>query len=130
MKTTRTRATLTGLLLGAVLAAPAGANGPVHTIVFLPGHTHAQGHGYLTGIRDRALFAFHARAGWRLRVNIVGHGPTRGVLTFPNGQQDGGPGGVVFDDRLTQTGRYRLRVTESSMANAWHGTVVVYLTRH
>ena len=56
-------------------------------------------------------------------------GPTRGVVTYPSGQQDGSTGGVVFDTRVNETGRYHLRVTESSMGTAWRGRVIVDVTR-
>jgi hypothetical protein len=72
-------------------------------------------------------FSVSARAGQQMIVWIVGRGPTRGVVYFPNGQQDGQPGGRVFDGSLPVTGTYRIRVTEDSMAEAWSGRVDVVL---
>jgi len=46
-------------------------------------------------------------------------------VIFPSGKQDGGPGGVVFDDKIDESGDYRIGVTESSMANAWRGNFTV-----
>jgi hypothetical protein len=37
---------------------------------------------------------------------------TGGVVIYPSGKQDGGPGGIVFDSDLTETGKYRIRVTQ------------------
>jgi hypothetical protein len=85
------------------------------------GQTVASVKGALRHIHDEASFVVRARAGQHMRITITGEGPTRGVVTFPSGQQDGGPGGLVFDDRLPETGDYRIRVTESSMGEEWKG---------
>jgi len=66
-----------------------------------------------------------AQANQQMRVEIKGRGPTRGVLYFPSGKQDGGPGGIIFDGVIDENGEYRIRVTESSMANSWHGRFTV-----
>jgi hypothetical protein len=81
--------------------------------------------GSLRSINDKALFILRARSGQRMRVNISGAGATRGIVIFPSGKQDGAPGGVIFDDVLTETGDYRIRVTESSMAEEWRGSFVL-----
>ena len=91
-------------------------------IVFARGATVARTTGYLRGVRDEAWFVIRAGAGQHMRVEIRGRGPTRGVLFFPSGKQDGGPGGVIYDDVIAEAGDYRIRVTESSMANAWRGS--------
>src|SRR5256885_17257472 len=94
-------------------------------INFARGATRATARGYLRGIRDEAFFVLRAQANQHMRVEISGRGATRGVVIFPSGKQDGGPGGVVFDDKIDETGDYRIRVTESSMANAWRGNFTV-----
>ena len=94
-------------------------------IYFTRGATQAAARGYLRGIRDEVNFVLRAKAGQHMRVEINGRGATRGVVIFPSGKQDGGPGGVVFDDNLDEIGDYRIRVTESSMANAWRGSFTV-----
>lgn len=94
-------------------------------IYFARGATRASARGYLRGVNDQALFVLRAKAGQHMRVEISGRGATRGVVIFPSGNQDGGPGGVVFDDNLNESGDYRIRVTESSMANAWRGSFTV-----
>src|SRR5947207_15583674 len=78
--------------------------------------------GYLRGMRDEVNYVLRAKAGQHMRVEIRGRGPTRGMVTFPSGEGEGGPGGVVFDGNIPDTGDYRIRVTESSMANAWRGS--------
>jgi hypothetical protein len=52
-------------------------------------------------------------------IIVKGHGPTRGVVSFPNGGSNGQPGGRVFDGTLPVSGDYRIRVTESAMGEAW-----------
>ena len=96
-------------------------------VYFARGATRATVRGYLRGIRDEALFVLRAKAGQHMRVEIRGRGPTRGVVVFPSGGQDGGPGGVVFDGNIPDTGDYRIRVTESSMAEAWRGSFTLII---
>jgi hypothetical protein len=90
-------------------------------IRFKKGQTIAYVKGTLRHIHDEASFVLRARAGQHMSITITGEGPTRGVITFPSGKQDGGPGGLVFDDHLPETGDYRIRVTESSMGEEWKG---------
>src|ERR1700686_5342173 len=96
-------------------------------IYFARGATEARVTGYLRGIRDEAVFVLRAKAGQHMRVDIRGRGAPRGTVMFPNGQQDGAPGGVVFDGILPVAGDYRIRVTESSMADAWSGSFTVII---
>ena len=117
-------------MLASALLISSGFISPVaaqQRVTFARGATVARVTGYLRGIRDEAVFVLRAQAGQHMRVEIKGHGATRGVVIFPSGKQDGGPGGVVFDDNIDETGDYRIRVTESSMANAWRGSFTVII---
>jgi hypothetical protein len=96
-------------------------------VYFARGATRATARGYLRGMRDEANFVLRAKAGQHMRVEIKGRGATRGVVTFPSGQADGQPGGVIFDGILPDTGDYRIRVTESSMADPWRGNFTVII---
>src|SRR3989442_197914 len=96
-------------------------------IIFARGATRATARGYLRGVRDEAFFVLRAQANQHMRVEISARGATRGVVIFPSGKQDGGPGGVVFDDKIDETGDYRIRVSESSMADAWRGNFTVII---
>ncbi len=107
------------------LVSSVGAQKPQQRVAFARGATVARVTGYLRGINDEALYVLHARAGQHMRVEINGRGATRGVVIFPSGKQDGQPGGLIFDDNIDETGDYRIRVTESSMANAWRGRFVL-----
>ena len=96
-------------------------------VYFARGATRATARGYLRGIRDEANFVLRAKAGQHMRVEIRGRGATRGMVTFPSGQGDGQPGGVIFDGILPDTGDYGIRVTESMMANPWRGSFTVII---
>src|SRR5712691_1554276 len=96
-------------------------------VYFARGAARATVRGYLRGARDEANFVLRARAGQHMRVEIRGRGATRGMVTFPSGQGDGQPGGVIFDGILPDTGDYGIRVTESSMANAWRGSFTLII---
>ena len=96
-------------------------------VYFARGATRATARGYLRGIRDEANFVLRAKAGQHMRVEIRGRGATRGMVTFPSGQGDGQPGGVVFDGILPDTGDYRISVSESSMADPWRGSFTVII---
>jgi hypothetical protein len=93
------------------------------------GQTTGSVKGRLKNIHDQAFFVLWARKGQHMRVNIQGEGPTRGEVIAPSGQGIGGsPGGVVFDEDLPETGDYRIRVTESMMAEEWKGSFVLTVT--
>jgi hypothetical protein len=94
-------------------------------ITFANGAYSAQAHGQLTGIDSELWFVVDARASQSMITVVEGAGPTRGVVTFPNGQMDGQPGGRVFDGLLPASGDYRIRVTESPMGEGWSGRVDV-----
>ena len=85
-----------------------------HPIVFKPGQTRAQASGRFSKTVREVYFSFHANAGQHLLVRITPKAPqliTAGTVIYPSGKQDGGPGGIVFDSDLTESGEYRLRVT-------------------
>ena len=115
------------LTTAAVIACASSAATAQTRIYFARGATRATVRGYLGGMRDEVLYVLRAKAGQHMRVEIRGRGATRGVVMFPSGGQDGGPGGVVFDGILPDTGDYRIRVTESSMAEAWRGNFTLII---
>jgi hypothetical protein len=58
-------------------------------------------------------YCVYARAGQTMKVTITPltpDMPTLGHIVFPSRQQDGGPGGVVFDDKLPEEGKYEIYV--------------------
>jgi hypothetical protein len=106
-------------------ACVAGAAACPIRIRFAAGAYAGQARSRLTGINAEKWFVVNARAGQEMIVIVKGAGATRGTVHFPNGQQDGQPGGRVFDDTLPVSGDYRIRVTESLMGEAWNGRVDV-----
>lgn len=58
-------------------------------------------------------YCVYARAGQTMKVTVKPLAPdmaTQGHIVFPSGQQDGGPGGIIFDDKLSEEGRYEIHV--------------------
>ncbi len=115
------------LAVAAVIALASLATFAQARVYFARGATRATARGYLRGIRDKANFVLRAKAGQHMRVEIRGRGATRGTVTFPSGQSDGQPGGLIFDGILPDTGDYGISVTESSMADPWRGSITVII---
>ena len=92
-------------------------------IVFARGATVGRASAYIRGMRDHVEFVIRLSAGQNVRVEIDGHGSTRGVLIWPSGKQDGGPGGVIYEGEVDETGDYKISVGESLMGEPWRGTV-------
>lgn len=122
----RIRSIFGGVLFVAIIATGAIADGQTR-IYFARGATRATARGYLRGAHDQANFVLQAKAGQHMRVEIRARGATRGTVTSPSGQSDGQPGGVIFDGILPDTGDYHIRVTESTMADAWRGSFTVII---
>jgi hypothetical protein len=113
------------IVCAAVVSASAQTENAPRRIVFARGATVGRASGYLSGMRDRAFFVVRLNSGQHIRVEIVARGATRGVLIWPSGKQDGGPGGVIFDGDTDETGDYKVSVGESMMANPWRGPITV-----
>jgi hypothetical protein len=124
MKTRSVFASALIIVTASVCAAGQTKRAP-RRIVFARGTTVARASGYMRHMHDELWFVLRAVAGQHMRVEINGAGPTRGVVVFPSGKEDGGPGGIIFNDLIDETGDYKIRVTESSMANAWRGHFTV-----
>src|SRR6266545_234181 len=124
MRLNRLIALILAICTASICALAQTKNAP-RRITFARGATVARATGYLRGAHDEAWFALRLSAGQHIRVEINARGATRGVLVFPSGKQDGQPGGFIFDDNIDETGDYKIRVTESSMADAWRGSFTV-----
>lgn len=91
-----------------------------HPLKFKPGQASASAVGRFSKYGEQVYFVFTASSGDHLRVNIIPLARelvTAGVLIYPSGREDGGPGGVVFDDDVNESGRYRIRVTTRPAGN-------------
>lgn len=96
-------------------------------IVFKRGAIEAVARGALTKIDDEVRFVVRARSGQQMRLIVDADGPTRGFVTFPNGDEAGSPGENFFDDTLPADGDYHIRITESSMAEPWSGKITLHV---
>ena len=84
-------------------------------IIFKPGQTKAYSEGKFSNNDREVYFSLHATKGQHLVVRIRPLTPgltTAGVVIYPSGKQDGGPGGTVFDSELDESGQFRIRVTQ------------------
>ena len=113
------------IICAVVLISAAQTKNSPRRIVFARGETVARSTGYMRGIRSEAWFVLRLSAGQHIRVEIGGNGSTRGVLIWPSGKQDGGPGGVIYDGDVDETGDYKIAATESLMGEAWRGALTV-----
>lgn len=78
--------------------------------------------GKLHGMADHKEFVFQGTLGMKVKIEVSGAGPLRGEVTFPSQwKHEGAPGGIVLDELLTEPGRYRLKISESSMGESWDG---------
>lgn len=109
----------------AIVSAFAQTEKAPRRITFARGATVARASGYLRGMRDEVWFALRLSAGQHIRVEISARGATRGMLIWPSGKRDGGPGGVIYDGDVDETGDYKIAVHESSMADQWRGPITV-----
>ena len=82
-----------------------------------PGTTEARVSGRLTPKTFEARYVLKAVAGQRLTAEVTGAGPLSGEVESPSAKLEGQPGGgVFFDESLTETGDYRIRISEGSRA--------------
>src|SRR5437762_11488291 len=109
------------LIVAASLTASAQTERAPQRIVFARGATVARATGHLRGNRDSAWFILRASTGQHMRVSINARDATHGTVISPTGRQETQPGGIVFDDDLSETGDYKIGVSESNMGNSWRG---------
>src|SRR2546421_3980353 len=105
----------------ALVTASAQSERAPQRIVFARGATVARATGYLRGMRDSAWFVLRLGAGQHMRAEVDARGGTHGTVISPSGKQETQPGGVVFDGDLSETGDYKIGVSESNMGNSWRG---------
>ena len=77
--------------------------------------------GKLTPNQNERWYQFDAMSWQYALINITSLAGTPetanvGVLHMPNGAQDGGKGGIVYQGCLPQTGKYKLRIARNLMA--------------
>ncbi|MCB1025616.1 MAG: hypothetical protein KDB79_14560 [Acidobacteria bacterium] len=97
-----------------------GARGPVRRIEIPQGSESGVSEGFLKAKGDRADYVVSAQAGQRMKVSIIDvttpdeEGPIMvGYVTSPNGDEEGNPGGLFFDEVLKETGDYAIRIKQN-----------------
>jgi hypothetical protein len=109
----RKQALCASVLLALLIPAlPAASAKRIH---FQRGHTSAEVTGRFTPKETESFFVIHGHTGQHMKVEIKPLTPdliTAGTVTAPSGKSDGGPGGVIYDSDLTETGDYSIRVFE------------------
>jgi hypothetical protein len=96
-------------------------------IVFKRGAIDAVARGRLTKMGDQVRFVVQARSGQQMRLSVDADGPTRGFVTFPNGDEAGSPGANFFDDPLPADGDYHISIAESPMGEGWSGKITLHV---
>lgn len=84
-------------------------------IRFVQGAYTAQVKGKFSKIGENVFFTVKAEKAQRMIVNIIpsAYGlATAGVVIAPSGEQDGQPGGPVFNSVLKESGDYKIRVSQ------------------
>jgi hypothetical protein len=99
-------------------------------LVFKAGQTRSFARGRITRSDDQVCFSLRCREGQHMKVRVVPQGAllTGGHVTSPSGKSDGGPGGVVFDDMLHETGMYRICVEPREQSRSGAFRLEVTLT--
>jgi hypothetical protein len=95
-----------------VLSVNAGLPG-TRWLTLAPGQTSITVSGHFNRSDGIASFFLKARAQQHLTLRVEPLGPkliTAGLVVSPSGSTDGGPGGLIFDDDLSETGVYRIVV--------------------
>ena len=89
-------------------------------IRFTAGAISAQGKGNFNRLHQRVRYAVKAKSGDHMIVNIipVTKGLTMaGTVKSPSGQGDGGPGGIILNADLTESGDYIIEVFQHTMGS-------------
>lgn len=84
--------------------------------------------GNLQGTKHRKEFFFDVVKDTNVTIKLSADGPIRGDVIFPSGHHEGGPDGEILNQHLTETGNYRLQVSESNMGEKWKGKFEIQIT--
>lgn len=105
-----------------------GASPPTR-IRFTTGAISAQVRGSFLPAKERPRYVIKARKGDHMVVNIipVTRGLTMaGTVGFPSGQGDGGPGGIIMNADLDESGDYTIEASQHTMgSNYSSGTFIL-----
>ncbi|HSS21082.1 MAG TPA: hypothetical protein VLL54_13495 [Pyrinomonadaceae bacterium] len=115
---------VTVLLLPAMaMSQSARAHAPApapQRVKFSVGAISAQVSGQFTPSNDRPSYVIKAKAGDHMIVNIIPMTKTLtmgGTVKSPNGEGDGGPGGIIMNADLAESGDYVIEVFQHTMGS-------------
>lgn len=89
-------------------------------IKFAIGAVSAQTAGQFTPANERVRYVIKANAGDHMIVNIIPVTKTLtmgGTVKTPSGAGDGGPGGIIMNADLTESGDYTIEVFQHTMGS-------------
>jgi hypothetical protein len=89
-------------------------------IKFAIGAVSAQTAGQFTPANERVSYVIKAKAGGHMIVNIIPVTKTLtmgGTVKTPSGAGDGGPGGIIMNADLTESGDYTIEVSQHTMGS-------------
>ena len=89
-------------------------------IRFTVGAISGQVRGQFTPANERPRYVIKAKKGDHMVINIIPitRGLTMaGTVKFPSGQGDGGPGGVIMNSDLEESGDYVVEVSQHTMGS-------------
>jgi hypothetical protein len=108
------------IMASASLAQTHGKTTQPTRIRFTTGAISAQVRGTFTPTNERVRYAIKATKGDHMVINIipVTRGLTMaGTVKFPSGQGDGGPGGIIMNSDLEETGDFIVEVSQHTMGS-------------
>lgn len=97
-----------------------GRSPSAQRIKFATGAISAQATGQFTPANERVRYVIKAKAGDHMIVNVVPLTKTptmAGTVKTPSGEGDGGPGGIVMNADLTESGDYTIEVFQHTMGS-------------
>ncbi|HEY8185295.1 MAG TPA: hypothetical protein VIF64_04470 [Pyrinomonadaceae bacterium] len=89
-------------------------------IRFAIGAVSAQTPGQFTPANERVRYVIKAKTGDHMIVNIIPVTKTltmAGTIKTPSGEGDGGPGGIIMNSDLTESGDYTIEVFQHTMGS-------------
>ena len=93
---------------------------PPSRIRFTSGAISAQVRGRFTPLNERVRYVIKARKGDHMVVNIIPVTPgltMAGTVRSPSGQGDGGPGGIITNSDLDESGDYVVEASQHTMGS-------------
>lgn len=115
-------ALVTALFLPALAMSQShGRSSTAQRIKFATGAISAQATGQFTPANERVRYVIKARAGDHMIINVIPLTKSltmAGTVKTPSGEGDGGPGGIIMNSDLTESGDYTIEVFQHTMGSS------------